>query len=227
MSFQLQSILLLGIIPALAFLFFSLKGYDGLYKQKTVFLALFAGIIIGVIVAVFRFFIYILPLYIIFIVLFAFFEQLFKTIVLNIGRFQKKKETTIYGLVLGLGFGASFTPFLVLAGSITNEPTLDFYGIILIGTIGFTLFHAATAAYIGYGIYIGRLTKYLFVAIIIQLPFNLILDLARFTKYPDFIYYQISLLLYGLICYVYILKYVMPNILKDTERRKRSKKSKV
>ncbi len=227
MSFQLQSILLLGIIPALAFLFFSLKGYDELYKQKTVFLALFAGIIIGVIVAVFRFFIYILPLYIIFIVLFAFFEQLFKTIVLNIGRFQKKKETTIYGLVLGLGFGASFTPFLVLAGSITNEPTLDFYGIILIGTIGFTLFHAATAAYIGYGIYIGRLTKYLFVAIIIQLPFNLILDLARFTKYPDFIYYQISLLLYGLICYVYILKYVMPNILKDTERRKRSKKSKV
>lgn len=219
--------LFIGVIPALVFLFFSLKGYDEVYKHKTVFLSLFVGIIIGVIAAVFRFFIYILPLYVIFIVLFAFFEQLFKTIVLNIGRFQRKRETTIYGLTLGLGFGASFTPFLILAGSVTEETTIVFYSLIIIGTIGFTLFHAATGAYIGYGIYIGRLTKYLFLAIIIQLPFNLILDLARFTKDPYFVYYQISLLLYGVICYVYVAKYVMPNILKDKERRKRSKKSKV
>ena len=224
MLFQLQAILFLGIIPALVFLFLSLKGYDGIYKQKTVFLTLVVGIIIGVIVAVSRLFIYRLPLSIFFIVAFAIFEQLFKTIVLNIGRFQRKKETTIYGLTLGLGFGASFTPFLILAGSITEEPNLALYGLILIGTIGFTLFHASTAAYIGYGIYIGRLTKYLIIAIIIQLPFNLILDLARYIKDPFFVYYQIALLLYGVICYVYIVKYVMPNILKDKERRKRSKK---
>ncbi len=222
MPVELQSILFLGIIPALVFLFLSLKGYDGLYKQKTVFLMLIIGVIIGVIIAVSRFFIYILPLSIFFIVAFAFFEQLFKTVILNIGRFQRKKETTIYGLALGLGFGASFTPFLILAGSITEEPTLALYSLILLGTIGFTLFHASTAAYIGYGIYIGRLTKYLFVAIILQLPFNLILDLARFIKYPYFIYYQISLLLYGIICYIYITKYVIPNILKDEDRRKRS-----
>lgn len=222
MLFQLQAILFLGIIPALVFLFLSLKGYDGIYKQKTVFLTLIVGIIIGVIVAVSRLFIYRLPLSIFFIVVFAFFEQLFKTIVLNIGRFQRKKETTIYGLTLGLGFGASFTPFLILAGSITEEPNLALYGLILIGTIGFTLFHASTAAYIGYGIYIGRLTKYLLIAIIIQLPFNLILDLARYIKDLFFVYYQIALLLYGLICYIYIVKYVMPNILKDKDRRKRS-----
>ena len=222
MLFQLQAILFLGIIPALVFLFLSLKGYDGIYKQKTVFLTLVVGIIIGVIVAVSRLFIYRLPLSIFFIVAFAFFEQLIKTIVLNIGRFQRKKDTTIYGLTLGLGFGASFTPFLIIAGSITEEPNLALYGLILIGTIGFTLFHASTAAYIGYGIYIGRLTKYLLIAIIIQLPFNLILDLARYIKDPFFVYYQIALLLYGLICYIYIVKYVMPNILKDKDRRKRS-----
>lgn len=225
MLIQLQSILLLGIIPALIILFLSLKGYDTLYKQKTVFLILIIGIIIGVIVAVVRFFIYSLPLSILFIISFAFFEQLFKTIILNIGRFQRKKETTIYGLTLGLGFGASFTPFLILAGSITEEPTLALYGLILIGTIGFTLFHASTAAYIGYGIYIGRLTKYLITAIILQLPFNLILDLSRFTKDPLFMYYQFALLIYGLICYVYIAKYVMPNILKDKKLRKRSKRT--
>jgi hypothetical protein len=225
MLVQLQSILLLGIIPALIFLFLSLKGYDALYKQKTIFLILIVGIIIGVVVAVVRFFIYHLPLSILFIISFAFFEQLFKTIILNIGRFQRKKETTIYGLTLGLGFGASFTPFLILAGSITEEPTFALYFLILIGTIGFTLFHASTAAFIGYGIYIGRLTKYLITAIILQLPFNIFLDLSRFTKDPLFMYYQFALLIYGLICYVYIVKYVMPNILKDKEGRKRSKRT--
>lgn len=225
MFVQLQSILLIGIIPALILLFLSLKGYDGLYKQKTVFLMLIVGIIIGVIVAVVRSFIYYLPVFILFIILFAFFEQLFKTIILNIGRFQRKKETTIYGLTLGLGFGASFTPFLIIAGSISKEPTLALYGLILIGTIGFTLFHASTAAYIGYGIYIGRLTKYLITAIILQLPFNLFLDLSRLIDNPFFMYYQFALLIYGLICYVYIVKYIMPNILKDKEGRKRSKRT--
>ncbi len=225
MLVQLQSILLLGIIPALIFLFLSLKGYDALYKQKTIFLILIVGIIIGVVVAVVRAFTQPLPFSYLFIILFAFFEQLIKTIILNIGRFQRKKETTIYGLTLGLGFGASFTPFLILAGSIAEEPTLSLYGLILVGTIGFTLFHASTAAYIGYGIYIGRLTKYLITAIILQLPFNLFFDLSRYTKDPLFVYSQFALLIYGLICYVYIIKYVMPNILKNKKQRKRSKRT--
>jgi hypothetical protein len=226
MEFPFQAILFLGIIPALALLFFALKGYDGFYKDKTIFLAFVVGIIIGVVVAVTRYLIYFLPLVYLFIILFAFFEQLFKTIVLNIGRFHRKKEVTIYGLTLGLGFGSSFTPFLILSGAITEDATFTMIGFIFVGAIGFTLFHAATAAYIGYGIYLGKLFKYLFLAILVQIPFNLIFDLAKYTKDPFFVYYQIGLLIYGAICYFYIVKYVMPNILKDTGGRKRSKKTK-
>jgi hypothetical protein len=157
--------------------------------------------------------------------MFAFFEQLLKTIILNIGRFQRKTETTIYGLTLGLGFGSSFTPFLILSGSITEEPTISFIGLVLTGAIGFTLFHASTATYIGYGIYLGKLFKYLFIAILIQIPFNILLDLSRYTKDPFFAYYHFGLLVYGAICYIYVIIYVMPNILKIKQKRKRSKKN--
>ena len=118
MELPTQAILFLGIIPALFFLFIALKGYEGYYKDKTIFLTFITGIFFGILAAIIRLIINPLPLVIIFIILFAFLEQLFKTIVLNIGRLQYKKETTIYGLTLGLGFGSSFTPFLVIIGSV-------------------------------------------------------------------------------------------------------------
>ena len=161
---------------------------------------------------------------IVYIVLFAFFEQLFKTVVLNLRRLQRKKETTIYGLSLGLGFGSSFTPFLIIAGSLTEQSNLSFITLILVGSLGFILFHAATGAYIGYGIYSGKMTKYLLIAIILQLPFNAMADATRFYLSRFFPYYQAGLVLYGAIFFGYVVMKVMPQILEQKDRRKRSKK---
>ena len=116
MEVPIQAALFLGIIPALFLMFLCLKGYDGYYKDKSIFLTFIAGIILGVIAAVVRLRINAEPLVIVFLILYAFFEQLFKTIILNIRRLQLKKETVIYGLSLGLGFGSSFTPFLIIVG---------------------------------------------------------------------------------------------------------------
>jgi len=226
MEFPIQAVLFLGIIPALVLLFISLKGYEGYYKDKSIFLSFVMGIILGVIVAVVRLLINPQPFLIIFIVLFAFFEQLIKTIVLNIGRLHYKKETTIYGLSLGLGFGSSFTPFLIIAISLTGQITLTSLVIIVIGSIGFILFHAASGAFIGFGIFSGKLTRYLLIAILLQLPFNAIIDLSRFYIDPYFNYYQAGLLIYGAIFFIYVLKKVMPIILTQGERRKRTKKTK-
>lgn len=227
MAVGIQTLLFIGIIPALALWFFALKGYEGLYKDKTLFLTFVIGILIGVIAAVARFFVYTYPLAILLIVIFAFFEQLFKTTVLNIGRLQRKKETTIYGLSLGLGFGASFTPFLILAGGISEQSTTAFLALVFIGAIGYTLFHAATGAIIGFGIYKGKLIKYLLTAIIIQLPFNVILDVTRFTEDMMYPYSQIGLFLFGAVIYLYVVLKLMPRILSDPDKRKRSTKSKV
>lgn len=227
MELPTQAILFLGIIPALFFLYIALKGYEGYYKDKTVFLTFITGIFFGILAAIVRLVINPLPLMIIYIVLFAFFEQLFKTIVLNIGRLQYKKETTIYGLTLGLGFGSSFTPFLVIAGSMSGQSSTSFLTLVALGSFGFILFHAASGVFIGYGVFSGKMTKYLFIAIILQIPFNAISDLTRIQNIYSSSYYpvyQAAVVAYGAIIFIYIIKKVMPKILDEKDRRKRSKK---
>ena len=227
MELPTQAILFLGIIPALFFLFIALKGYEGYYKDKTIFLTFITGIFFGILAAIIRLIINPLPLVIIYIILFAFLEQLFKTIVLNIGRLQYKKETTIYGLTLGLGFGSSFTPFLVIVGSLSGQSSTIFLTLVAFGSLGFILFHAASGAIIGYGIFSGKMTKFLFIAIILQIPFNAISDLTRLqiifnsTYYPIF---QAAVVVYGAILFIYVLKKIMPRILQEKDKRKRTKK---
>jgi hypothetical protein len=227
MELPTQAILFLGIIPALFFLYIALKGYDGYYKDKTIFLTFITGIFFGILAAIIRLIINPLPLMIIYLILFAFLEQLFKTIVLNIGRLQYKKETTIYGLSLGLGFGSSFTPFLVIAGSLSGQSSSTFLTLVAIGSFGFILFHAATGALIGFGIFSGKMTKYLFISIILQIPFNAIADITRIDLFYNSVYYPIyqsAIVVYGAIIFIYAIKKVMPKILDENQKRKRSKK---
>ena len=146
-----QASLFLGIIPALILLYIGLKGYEGHYKDKTIFLTFIIGIILGFISVIVRSFF--LPLLIVVMILVAFFEQLFKTIVLNIGRLQLKKETTIYGFSLGLGFGSVFTPFLIIALTTTTQNDVYAASLIAVGSLGIIMFHGATGAFIGYGIF--------------------------------------------------------------------------
>jgi len=89
---------------------------------------------------------------------------------LNIGRLQNKKKTVIYGLSFGLGFGSSFTPLLVIAASSTGFADFNSLALITFGSLGFIFFHAATAAFIGYGVYVGKMFNYLLVAIALQIP---------------------------------------------------------
>lgn len=227
MELPTQAILFLGIIPALFLLFIALKGYEGYYKDKTIFLTFITGIFLGILAAIIRLIINPLPMVIIYIILFAFLEQLFKTIVLNIGRLQYKKETTIYGLTLGLGFGSSFTPFLIIVGSLSGQSSTIFLTLVAFGSFGFILFHAASGSIIGYGVFSGKLTKFLFIAIILQIPFNAISDLTRVqiiynsTYYPIF---QASVVVYGAILFIYVIKKIMPRILQEKDKRKKTKK---
>ncbi|MBN2066485.1 MAG: protease PrsW [Candidatus Thermoplasmatota archaeon] len=215
-----QASLFLGIIPALLLLYIVLKGYEGMYKDKTVFLTFVVGIILGFIAAVVRSFT--LPGMIAYIVLLAFFEQLLKTIVLNMRRFQRKQETTIYGLSLGLGFGSVFTPFLIVAGSASIVGDTTAFAAVAAGSLGIILFHAAMGVFIGYGIYEGKLLKFLFIAIGLQLPFNALMDWSRFYPNVYFFYAQLALILYGLFVFWYVVKKVMPQLLVKGKKRKRS-----
>ncbi|MBN1861838.1 MAG: protease PrsW [Candidatus Thermoplasmatota archaeon] len=214
-SFILQTSLFIGIIPALILLYIGLKGFEGHFKDKLIFLTFIVGIIIGTIAVAIEY--YTRTIGIIYIILFPILEQLFKTIVLNLGRFQEKQETTIYGFSLGLGFGSVFIPASIMG---LEELDLTFIAAI-IGSFGILLFHAATGVLIGYGVYIKKLTKYLTISILLHL---VITTVTLLTTLSQTSYLQILLVLYGTFLFWYAIKKVMPQILDKGQRRKRTQK---
>jgi predicted membrane channel-forming protein YqfA (hemolysin III family) len=139
--------------------------------------------------------------------------------VLNLGRFQEKQETTIYGLSLGLGFGSVFTPAAIIMGNF-QEINVAFIAAI-IGSFGIILFHAATGAIIGYGVYSHKLSTYLTFAILLQIPITTVIGVTNLFTIS---YLQISLVVYGIIVYWYATKKIMPRILQESQRRKRTQK---
>jgi hypothetical protein len=217
-NFIPQTSLFIGIIPALIILYIGLKGYDGYYKDKIIFLTLIVGIIIGFISAVIELFTREIS-FIMFIILYPVLEQLFKTIILNLRRFHEKQETTIYGLSLGLGFGSVFTPAAIIMGNY-QEINIAFITAV-VGSFGIILFHAASGILIGYGVYSRKLSIYLTTAILLQIPFTIVIGVTNIFNIG---YLQISLIAYGIIIYWYTAKKIMPRILKESQRRKRTQK---
>ncbi|MFO7676792.1 MAG: protease PrsW [Thermoplasmatota archaeon] len=219
-----QASLFLGVIPALILLYLSLKDYEGMYKDKTIFLTFVVGIVLGFIAA----FVQSLTFFsLISIVLICSFDQLLKTIILNIGRFQKKIETPIYGLCLGLGFGSSFTPFYIIAFSRLIPTQASILFLVGIGSFGLILFHGATGAYVGYGIYVGKLFKYLIKAIVFQLPLNFLVGLLIITSDPADIpvttILVFSIIAYGAVIFWYVSTKIIPQILPKNIRRRKGK----
>jgi hypothetical protein len=215
-SLILQTSLFIGIIPALILLYVGLKGFEGHFKDKLIFLTFIVGIIIGTISVAIEYYTQTIGL-IVYIILFPVLEQLFKTIVLNLGRFQEKQETTIYGFSLGLGFGSVFTPAAIMS---LEEINLTFFAAI-IGSIGIILFHAATGVLIGYGVYTNKLSKYLTIAILLHIVITAVIGLTNLFQIG---YLQILIVLYGIFLFWYATRNIMPRILEEGQRRKRTQK---
>jgi hypothetical protein len=218
-----ESLLFLGIIPALILIYISINKYEGIYKHKTLFLTFVFGIAAGFIAVLIEYasagvgLIYV-------IVLFPVLEQLFKVIILNIGRLQRKRETTIYGLSLGLGFGAIFTPFAIIASNYQGSMDTLALTLIVLWSFSIILLHGATGVLLGYGIYIGELFKFFIMSIVLYMPVTI--SASVITIYPDFWYFEFWLLPYGLLIYWYATKKVMPKILTDRKRSKKKVKAK-
>jgi len=210
-----QASLFLGVIPALVLLFIGLKGYDEFYKEKNIFLTFVVGIILGFIAALIELFT--LTAGVLIIILFPVLEQILKTMILNVGRLHGRKETVIYGLSLGLGFGSIFTPVSIILANIQTESILLLASIIL-GSIGIILVHGATGVIIGYGVFIGKLMKNYVFALILHIPVTIWFFLTGIYKIE---FLQVCLILYGLVIYWYATKKIIPQILNRNQRRKK------
>jgi hypothetical protein len=210
-----QASLFLGIIPALFILFIGLKGYDGYYKEKNVFLSFIIGIILGVIAAAIE--IITLSIGFLIIILFPILEQIIKLMALNIGRLHREKSTVIYGLSLGLGFGSVFTPITLILANFETE-SIILIASVIIGSIGIILLQGATGIILGYGVFQGKILKYYVLVILIHIPFTTWFFLTGFYKIEQT---QILLIFYGLIVYWYSSNKLMKKIL-DINKHKNS-----
>lgn len=213
-----QALLFLGIIPSLILLYISLKGYDAYYKDKIVFITFLIGLIIGFVSILIEY--YTAGVYIFFIILFPLLEQLFKTIFLNLPRFHGKKETVIYGLSLGLGFGSIYISssliLLNIQGISDNFSTI----VTILGSFGFILMHGATGLLIGFGVYKYSLYRYLIFSILFYLPVTVLFFVS--TEIIKIGYLQLAIVPYGLIFYWYVTKKLMPEIINEPVKKKKN-----
>lgn len=203
-----ESSLLLGIIPALVTLYYSVKYWNGKYSEKTLFIMFILGIFIGFIIAVVQSQI---AFNLEFLILYPFLEQIVKTIILNLKRFHDKKETVLYGLALGLGFGSIYPPASLLILSNQINSTLSLL-LILMGSIGLVFLHGVTGALIGFGIYQRKLAQYYLFAVLILIAANIIrLD------------YQLQWinLVFGILLFWYIHSSITKKTISITKRLKR------
>lgn len=203
-----QTSLFLGIIPALFILFIGLKGYDGYYKEKNIFLSFIIGIILGVIAAVIE--ILTLSIGFFIIIIFPILEQIIKLMALNLQRLHRKKSTVIYGLSLGLGFGSVFTPISLILANFEVESMILMTSVI-IGSIGLILLHAGTGILLGYGVFTGNISRYYIFTLIIHIPFTAWFFLTSLYQIEQT---QFLLVFYGILVYWYSSSRVMKKILK-------------
>jgi len=211
-----QAIIFLGIIPALVLLYISLKGYEGIYKEKTVFITFIVGILVGAVSIIIEYLT--LGIGILSIILFPILEQISKTMILNIKRFQDKRETTIYGLSLGVGFGSVFIPYYIIITTPTQTGDLYTISSAFLGSLGILLLHGSTGVTLGYGVYSSKLPKYFIISILLYLPVFIF-----YSGLINIVYLPIGLLPYGVVVYWFITSKIMSQILNQNQKRKRDK----
>lgn len=151
--------LLLGIGPALALLFISLRRFDRpfvehtLFDDRRVFFGLAVGMVVGIVSSALLVSIPTEGLLesILVVAGILLFEELFKLVYLNRRGYRERFDTTFYGVPIGVGFASTSvvaTVFWTMGGTLSQA--LDFVLVALL-SVSLGLVHAVTGALIGFG----------------------------------------------------------------------------
>ncbi len=174
----------IGFAPAILILYILLRRYEGFFKEKYIFIFFAVGLVMGMIITVFHlvsddFVLSHLDLsLLVFVFLFALFEEAAKLVILNMPRFQLKHETVYHGAGLGLGVGSmaivaiSFKVFMDDSDAFGNALTM--IGLVVL-SFNFCLLHSATGVMIGYGSAKGEVFRLFTRAFLFHAVYNLLL----------------------------------------------------
>ncbi|MFQ6128189.1 MAG: hypothetical protein ACE5QW_04735 [Thermoplasmata archaeon] len=224
--------------PAFVLIWHALKDYDYPRVEKTlfdfqkVFFTLVIGFIFGAIGNILRLSLQYGygPIWILFLLLtgMAILEESFKTIFLNMKRFQLKFDTTFYGLSLSVGIAAAMafydSYFTLRVGDVVFDPFILF--VLALLSIGIVALHASTGSVIGYGASKGDVFPSLLRAIIYRTFYVLlILPFILIPEIPDIKWVGVTFLfasfLYALLLYWRAYNFILPECLPEELKKKR------
>jgi len=224
----------IGFVPAILLLYILLRRYETFFAERNIFLALAGGMVLGMIITVFHLasddllLSYLDLTLIVYVLLFALFEELAKLIILNYPKFAGKHYTVYYGATLGLGVGSmaiiaiSYSLFLGSPDALGNPVTV---GALVVLSFNFSLLNGSTGVMIGYGAAKYRLWGYFIRAFLAHALFNLMLLPflwnLRVAEYG-------SLLLctmFTVALFWYVHKSLMPEALPKKMRKKRRREA--
>lgn len=168
--------LLLGIGPALAVLWVSLRRFDrphvpkSLFDDRRVFGALAAGMVFGVFASALNL---VLPRRdfagsVLVLAGVLLFEELFKVVYLNRRSHRGRFDTTFYGVPLGVGAAST----AVVASAVWTSSSLlrspEAVALILVFSVGLSLANATSGAFVGFGASRGEIRRPLLQALTVR-----------------------------------------------------------
>lgn len=210
----------LGVGPALALMFYTLRDYTypqverPFFDDRKLFLMLAVGMVIGVVV-------YVLQSYfdlgfILFALLFAVLEELIKLVILNMPRFSRKLDTSFYGFALGLGIGSTMAFGAVFYTMQQSDMDLLAWVTVLVLAVQMVLLHASTGALIGTGSARGEMWGYFAQAGLVHIGFNLLMAIP--LNFDNIIAAWAGVILATLLVAYYYLqvhRHLLPSVVKD------------
>lgn len=210
----------LGVGPALALMFYTLRDYTypqverPFFDDRKLFLMLAVGMVIGVVV-------YVLQSYfdlgfILFALLFAVLEELIKLVILNMPRFSRKLDTSFYGFALGLGIGSTMAFGAVFYTMQQSDMDLLAWITVLVLAVQMVLLHASTGALIGTGSARREMWGYFAQAGLVHIGFNLLMAIP--LNFDNIIAAWAGVILATLLVAYYYLqvhRHLLPSVVKD------------
>ncbi len=226
---EFSAALVMGIGPALALLFYSLRRFDHphtkytLFDDRRVFFGLAAGMVFGVLAIALEASI---PVNVDFAVGLALFlaalafEELFKVIYLNRPGYSKRFDTTFYGVSLGLGAASTLVVGTIVWGTPGAIFTLEGGALLALFSVNQSLINADTGALIGFGASRGDLWGSFLKALGVRaVHFLLLVAFLEQAPEPWSLIALLTAVAFSGLVYHFVYTQLLPGTLPDDIRR--------